>query len=554
MYFALAGGEGQHSCPFKCCRICVHAGYGNEFVNGHLCVHSQWHNRHHFSKKGAMSIVRNSFIQMSKLTNLKGRINYISSHARQENLYAVYETTDRKFWTELAKCNQEEFKKSGTEGKCIEARELIIALPESFVDYEPDRLLKLFTEHFKQNYGVECIAALHHNKRKTNYHIHLIFSERKLLDEPVEKIATRNMFYDENGKHVRTKKEILDEVGQLRCGCKIIPKGEVYERNVFTIKDSRFKSAVFLDEVKRSYTDLINIYVRNDREKLKVFDKNGVYLPMKKVGKNNPKAEQIKADNQVRSMWNQTVDRALVCGVPEVQIMDVKQGEIGQKVKDSIQKSGRNPVLLKSIIMTAVYALELLIGKLFKRASQKDKGMETIVKAEPEQTAFKRGKAKSEPVAEMPKKSALASKYPRLADIYNKLERQNTALYEREQQLANVEKELAGTKGIFKAKQRKKLQEQAEQIKTQIGNMKQYLSSIVQGYGYKNVKEFLTEYKASRAEYNNYQSAIARWKQQTGNKVEPDNLKAKLQRKTQEVKERENNRQSHHYRADRGGR
>ena len=84
--------------------------------------------------------------------------------------------------------------------------------------------------------------------------------------------------------------------------------------------------------------------------------------------------------------------------------------------------------------------------------------------------------------------------------------------------------------------------------------MKQYLSSIVQGYDYKNVKEFLTEYKASRAEYNNYQSAIAKWKQQTGNKVEPDNLKAKLQRKTQEVKERENNRQSHHYRADRGGR
>ena len=121
-----------------------------------------------------MPIVRNSFIEMSKLTNLKGRINYISSHARQENLYAVYETTDRKFWTELAKCNQEEFKKSGTEGKCIEARELIIALPESFVDYEPDKLLKLFTEYFKQNYDVECIAALHHNKRKTNYHIHLI--------------------------------------------------------------------------------------------------------------------------------------------------------------------------------------------------------------------------------------------------------------------------------------------------------------------------------------------------------------------------------------------
>ena len=86
------------------------------------------------------------------------------------------------------------------------------------------------------------------------------------------------MFYDENGKHVRTKKEILDEAGQLRKGCKIIPKGEVYERTFFTIKDSRFKNDRFLDEVKRSYTDLINIYVKDDKQKLRVFDRNGVYF------------------------------------------------------------------------------------------------------------------------------------------------------------------------------------------------------------------------------------------------------------------------------------
>lgn len=438
-------------------------------------------------------------------------------------------------------------------------RELIIALPESFVDYEPDKLLKLFTEHFRQNYGVECIAALHHNKRKTNYHIHLIFSERKLLDDPVEKITTRNMFCDENGRHVRTKKEILDEAGQLRSGCKIIPKGEVYERNIFTIKDSRFKSDSFLDEVKRSYTDLINIYVRDDKEKLKVFDKNSVYLPMQKVGKNNPKAEQIEADNRVRTMWNQTVDRALVSGVPEGQILEVKQSEIGQKAKASIQKSGRNPVLFKSLIMTAIYALELLISKVFKRASEKaDKVTETFVKSEPEQMKVwevnEPKMAKSEPIPEMPKKSELASKYPRIADIYSKLEKQNEAIYHREQQLANVEKEIAETKGIFKGKQCNKLQEQAEQLRAQIASMKQYLSSIVQGYGYKNVKEFLAEYRASKAEYSDYQSAVARWEQQTGNKAESGSLKARLQRKQQEVKEQENNRQSHYYRNDRNSR
>lgn len=76
-------------------------------------------------------------------------------------------------------------------------------------------------------------------------------------------------------------------------------------------------------------------------------------------------------------------------------------------------------------------------------------------------------------------------------------------------------------------------------MQTQIASMKQYLSSFVHGYGYKNVKEFLAEFKASKAEYADYQSAVAKWEQQTGNKVEADSMKARLQRKQQEVQERE---------------
>lgn len=57
----------------------------------------------------------------------------------------------------------------------------------------------------------------------------------KLFPEPDIKIATRSVFYDETGKRVRTKKE--------------------------------------------------------------VFDKNSVYLPTKKIGKNDPKAAEIGADN-----------------------------------------------------------------------------------------------------------------------------------------------------------------------------------------------------------------------------------------------------------------
>ena len=91
---------------------------------------------------------------------------------------------------------------------------------------------------------------------------------------------------------------------------------------------------------------------------------------MKKVGKNNPKAEHIEADNQVRVKWNQTVDRALVSGVPEEQILGVKQKEIGQKAKSSIKQFGSRPDLFQVIVTTAIIVLELLISALLKKAAE----------------------------------------------------------------------------------------------------------------------------------------------------------------------------------------
>lgn len=231
---------------------------------------------------------------MSKLPNVKGRISYITSHAKQENLYATYRTADNTFWKNLARESQQEFQRSGTTGKCIEARELIIALPEIYTTFGPQQVLEEFTDKFRQQYGVECVSALHHNKRKTNYHIHLIFSERKLLPEPDIKIATRSVFYDETGKRVRTKKEITDENGQIRKGCTVIKKGDVYESHLFKTKDERFKSEAFIAEAKEVYTELINSHISDPEQRLKVFDKNSVYLPTKKIGKNTPKLPKSK--------------------------------------------------------------------------------------------------------------------------------------------------------------------------------------------------------------------------------------------------------------------
>lgn len=62
----------------------------------------------------------------------------------------------------------------------------------------------------------------------------------------------------------------------------MIKKGEVYERQMFTIKDARFKQEHFLDEVKVFYTDVINGLVKDEKEKLSAFKRGDVYLATKK--------------------------------------------------------------------------------------------------------------------------------------------------------------------------------------------------------------------------------------------------------------------------------
>ena len=262
-------------------------------------------------------------------------------------------TAGHSFWSNLARESQQEFKRSSAEGKCIEARELIIALPEAYTQYEPQRVLEDFTEEFRRRYDVECVSALHHNKRKTNYHIHLIFSERRLLAEPEVKIAARSVFFDETGKRVRTKKEITGADGQIRKGCTVIPKGGVYEQHLFTVKDGRFKSEPFLEEVKRNYTALINRHIADPEQHLRVFNPDSIYLPTKKIGKNNPKAAEMEADNAARQEWNRTADMALLSGIEEAKILEIKRTEIHEKPSQSIKSQGWLPNLFRSIVNKA---------------------------------------------------------------------------------------------------------------------------------------------------------------------------------------------------------
>ncbi len=498
---------------------------------------------------------------MSKLPDVRGRITYISSHAKQENLYAVYETTDRRYWTELAKCNQQEFLKSGTEGKCIEAREFIIALPESFPNlYEPDKLLQIFTDRFKEKYGVECVSALHHNKRKTNYHIHLIFSERELLSEPIEKTATRNMFYDENRKHVRTKKEILDENGDVRKGCKIVKKGEVCERILFTAKNKLFKHKDFVDGVKHFYTDLINLLVKDDKEKLHVFDSSGLYLTTKKIGKNNPKAEQIQTDNEMRMRWNCEVDRAIVSGVSETEIQQIKKKYITDRIRESVDIFGSQPERLESIIMTAVMVLALLISKVLDKARElsaklfEKESLQLIAKPSEERTtqiipqtdktpkqekithkestddlSIQQRVLKSKTQTAQPETpqiplkpvmSAEAAEYPRLLKIYKELNRQNGIIFNAERERNELELERDSLKGLAKLTKKGELQSRIDRKNEEIDLLKVGLSGIVKRYGFQTVHDFYKVFAVSKTANADYRVKADQWEEQYGEKAQ----------------------------------
>ena len=136
-------------------------------------------------------ITRHSFNRQAKLYDLAGRIDYIKNPDRQEHLYTTYCATNDSDFLDgiIIEENQREFHKYNCGGKCVEAKEWIIALEESLVQENPNKIIRAFVDAFEEKYGVECVAALHHNKSKTNYHIHLIFADRKLLAEPVIKVC-----------------------------------------------------------------------------------------------------------------------------------------------------------------------------------------------------------------------------------------------------------------------------------------------------------------------------------------------------------------------------
>lgn len=331
-------------------------------------------------------------------------------------------------------------------------------------------------------------------------------------------------------------------------------------------------------------------YPNRKRRKLHVFDKNGLYLATKKIGKNNPKAEQIKEDNEVRMQWNHEVDRALVSQVPEDEIRQIKQKWITERIRLSIDVFGKCPEKLAGIITTATSKLALLISKiltvarelknkLFHEALEKEYGSKTDIKAVgsadivtapaketitepkppivtvtatvPEVEVVEQPKPQIPP---RPVMSSEASAFPRLQKVKVTLDKQNNLIFEAERERTKLEIELNDLKGLARLTKKKELESRIATKTEEIRSLKAGLSGIVRQHGFATVQDFYTAFYTAQRATDAYQKECAEWEETYGEKATPkaETMHEKIKR-YQEKADRQNASQPYRSR-DKGAR
>jgi hypothetical protein len=178
------------------------------------------------------------------------------------------------------------------------------------------------------------------------------------------------MYFDPEGRHVRTKKEATAD-GKLLPGYSMIPKGEVYEEHLFDKKNPLFKQKTFTEDVKVFFTDLMNRQL-SEPNQMQVFPKNSPFLPTKKIGKNNPNAGFIEETNRLKDEWNKKMWTAYRNGAPKESLITVKKELISKPAAESIREAGGkgDPGKYNSILVRAIAIVAEMCRLLSKQGRE----------------------------------------------------------------------------------------------------------------------------------------------------------------------------------------
>ena len=198
-----------------------------------------------------------TFVRMSKLSNIVGRSDYISNPERQEHIvFTRSYSADWKAYQEFERTHQKSSKANN------EGRELIIALPNEWAQLSEielaSRMNDLAQQILPNKHAYQW--AVHWNKSHTNLHVHLIFSERD-RQYGSSGVWDRDIYLTQDGKVARRKADrAVDKNGKVKPP--VHRKGEPKDNGKpqFTAKDKKFKSKEWLEQTKHSVADFYRNY------------------------------------------------------------------------------------------------------------------------------------------------------------------------------------------------------------------------------------------------------------------------------------------------------
>ncbi|MFR6692475.1 MAG: hypothetical protein ACLUS4_12970, partial [Hominenteromicrobium sp.] len=124
----------------------------------------------------------NIMVKATPLTNISGRVDYISNPNRQEHLvYADENCADTEFWKRLS----EHCQAMAPGKKACEGREFILPLPNwMYEEMYADDVAERFQRIVDAKTGTKSAVAIHWNRKGNSYHMHIVCSENEELPEP----------------------------------------------------------------------------------------------------------------------------------------------------------------------------------------------------------------------------------------------------------------------------------------------------------------------------------------------------------------------------------
>ena len=271
-----------------------------------------------------------NLVRVQKITNGRGSIKYITRTSKGEIL-ASYSTQALQEWEILFDFNQQKFNeekekgnwttvqknKNGKIAQAIEAHMFVVALPNEMANYpckyngktinNDMELAKAIANDWRSTYGTDCYVALHWNKDHTNFHAHILVSERIKKESSEIKRAKRNRYYDANGKECKK----ADAVRIVRKGDIIRGQNELYASGKIDLKSKKA-----LDKIKEHYSKLLGT---------EMFKNDGLHIPQQhlpRVNENSTvehlaRVKELKQHNANIKEYNDLVDKLIETGRPQ---------------------------------------------------------------------------------------------------------------------------------------------------------------------------------------------------------------------------------------------